>query len=78
MNYQQDDWAKWLPMAEFAANNADSDSTKVLPFFANKGYHPQISFDPEQLITPLPTTEQILKEKADSIANHIEALYTML
>jgi len=42
-NYQQDNWADLLPLAEFAYNNAPSATTGVSPFFANKGYHPNIS-----------------------------------
>ena len=37
-NYQQDNWSKLLPLAEFAYNNAPSATTGVSPFFANKGY----------------------------------------
>ena len=46
VTYQQDDWAKWLGLAEFAANNAISESIQCSPFFANYGYHPQIGFEP--------------------------------
>ena len=46
-NYQQDNWAELLPLADFAYNNAPSATTGVLPFFANKGYHPNISVFPE-------------------------------
>src|SRR5207245_2580774 len=46
-NYQQDNWADLLPLAEFAYNNAPSATTGVSPFFANKGYHPNISVFPE-------------------------------
>src|SRR6266478_1149355 len=42
-NYQQDDWAALLPLAEFAYNNAPSVTTGVSPFFANKGYHPNLA-----------------------------------
>src|SRR5260221_11623850 len=45
MNYQQDDWATLLPMAEFAYNNAMNATTGVSPFFANKGYYPEITSD---------------------------------
>src|SRR5258708_3020611 len=38
-NYQQDNWALLLPLAEFAYNNAASATTGISPFFANKGYH---------------------------------------
>jgi len=46
-NYQQDNWSKLLPLAEFAYNNALSATTGVSPFFANKGYHPNITVHPE-------------------------------
>ena len=46
-NYQQDNWSKLLPLAEFAYNNAPSATTGVSPFFTNKGYHPNISVYPE-------------------------------
>jgi len=42
-NYQQDNWSKLLPLAEFAYNNAPSATTGVSLFFANKGYHPNIT-----------------------------------
>src|SRR6267154_1965864 len=45
-NYQQDNWAELLPLAEFAYNNAPSATTGVSPFFANKGYHPNITIYP--------------------------------
>jgi len=44
-NYQQDNWADLLPLAEFAYNNAPSATTGVSPFFANKGYHPLITIN---------------------------------
>jgi len=47
-NYQQDNWSELLPLAEFAYNNAPSATTGVSSFFANKGYHPNLSVYPEQ------------------------------
>ena len=38
---------KLLPLVEFAYNNAPSTTTSVSPFFANKGYHPNITVHPE-------------------------------
>ena len=46
-NYQQDNWSKLLPLAEFSYNNALNATTGVSHFFANKGYHPNISIHPE-------------------------------
>jgi len=47
-NYQQDNWSELLPLAEFAYNNALSATTGVFPFFANKGYHPNLLVYPER------------------------------
>ena len=46
-NYQQDNQSKLLPLIEFAYNNAPSATTGVSPFFANKGYHLNITVHPE-------------------------------
>jgi hypothetical protein len=46
-NYQQDDWSDWLPIAKFAYNNAESAATSTTPFFANKGYHPELPTYPD-------------------------------
>lgn len=45
VNYLQDDWEEWLPMAEFAANNQASETTGLSPFFANYGYDPRWTVD---------------------------------
>ena len=42
-NYQQDNWAELLPLTEFSFNNSPSATTGVSPFFANKGYHPNLT-----------------------------------
>ena len=46
-NYQQDNWSELLSLAEFAYNNAPSTTTGVSSFFANKGYHLNITVHPE-------------------------------
>src|SRR5258707_9038135 len=46
-NYQQDDWAMLLLMAEFAYNNTTNAMMGVSPFFANKGYHLEFTVDPQ-------------------------------
>jgi len=42
INYQQDDWVAYLPLAEFAYNNTLHASTQQTPFFSNYGYHPKL------------------------------------
>jgi len=44
VNHQQDDWVKWLPLAEFAANNEVSETIKCTPFYAIQGMDPRMSF----------------------------------
>ena len=45
VNFEQSGWAKLLPMAEFAYNNANNASTSHTPFKLNCGYHPCVSFE---------------------------------
>ena len=47
-SYQQDNWSSLLPLAEFAYNNAPSETTGMTPFYANKGYHPNLDLHPER------------------------------
>ncbi len=42
VNYLQDDWVYWLPLAEFAYNNSVHASTGVTPLYTEKGFHPSI------------------------------------
>ena len=37
--YQQDNWFGLLQLTEFTYNNAPSATTTITPFYANKGYH---------------------------------------
>ena len=45
VNFKQNDWARLLPMAEFAYNNAKNANTNHTPFKLNCGYHPCVSFE---------------------------------
>ena len=45
VNWEQNDWARLLPMAEFAYNNAKNASTGHTPFELNCGFHPRVSFE---------------------------------
>ncbi len=68
VNYDQDDWEEWLPLSEFVYNNTSSDATGLSPFFANKGFHPNIFF-----LLPaepgLSTRERTQAARANNIAD---------
>ena len=44
VNFEKHDWARLLPMAKFAYNNAKNASTGYMPFELNCGYHPWVSY----------------------------------
>ena len=44
VNYEQDNWARLLPMAEFAYNNAKYASTGYRTFELNCGYYLRVSY----------------------------------
>lgn len=46
INYAQDNWVDLLPLAEFEANSAVNETTKVSPFMATKGYNPRSGLEP--------------------------------
>ena len=54
VNYQQDDWVRLLPMAEFAYNNSKHSVIGVSPFFAYTGSHPSMGVrdDPGPIDVP--------------------------
>jgi hypothetical protein len=39
MNFHQNDWVQWLPLAEFTLNYIISETTGVSPFFANYDFN---------------------------------------
>ncbi len=45
VNWEQDDWARLLPMTEFAYNNAKNASTGHTSFELNCGYHLRVFFE---------------------------------
>jgi hypothetical protein len=77
VTYLQDDWVEWLPMAEFARNNAYSDSIKTTPFFANYGFHPRLGFEPETSRTGDRRT-QVQLLAADTFISRIDNLLEYL
>jgi transposase InsO family protein len=70
VNYRQDNWAEFLPLAQFAFNNAIHLTIKETPFFANYGYHPTLMAQPFH-------KEQVANE-ADSMIKSIQNLHSQL
>jgi hypothetical protein len=66
ITYLQDDWAEWLPLAEFAANSNRSDTTGISPFFANYGFHPRMGFE------PVPADNRPVTRDAEAFARKME------
>ena len=46
VNYRQDDWEEWLPLAEFAYNDKWHLTTGQTPFFLNSVQHPWKGIEP--------------------------------
>ena len=46
-NADQNNWAKILPLAEFAYNNSTHSATGQPPFFLMYGYHPKMQYEVE-------------------------------
>ncbi|MBW0593904.1 hypothetical protein O181_133619 [Austropuccinia psidii MF-1] len=79
VSYHQDDWHTWLPLAEFAYNNAEHSSTKQSPFFTIYGRNPSfdsihISQDTPagKLSTKLQSVQQVVKEELESAIKHFK------
>jgi len=74
--YHQDDWAELLPAAEFAANAAKSESTKLSPFEATRGLQPRMSFEkPEPPHEARPARERIERQRAQAIGGHFAEVW---
>ena len=58
-------------MAEFAANNNESASTKLSPFFATKSLHHCMSFNRVE-ISDASSRKQIFNQKALDISGNIQ------
>ncbi|KAI0992729.1 hypothetical protein K3495_g15456 [Podosphaera aphanis] len=79
-NYQQDDWADWLPSAEYNANDTESAITKFTLFFANSAQHPRSEITPPR-DPNLPSTSDYLRIQqylANDFINQMNDLNTFL
>src|SRR5258707_526055 len=51
VSHRQDDWADWLPLAEFAYNNKVHTATCQTPFELDTGQHPCLGVEPTRTST---------------------------
>ena len=61
INYMQDNWAKWILGAEFAANNASSVTTLISFFLVNFSQNSHLRFKSSELLVTDLTVQQWIK-----------------
>ncbi len=81
VNSEQNDWARLLPMAEIAYNNAKNASTGHTPFELNCGYHPRVSYEEDvdprsksKSAEELPTELRVLMTVCRETLHHAQEL----
>src|SRR5258705_6950474 len=63
VSHRQDNWANWLPLAEFAYNNKVHAATCQTPFELDAGQHPHLGVEPTRMSTV---------EAADTFARRLD------
>jgi len=72
INYQQDDWCGYLPLAEFAYNKGYQETIKNTPFFANYGINPEYKMM-AHLIQGKQTKTEEMTQLHESLRNEMMA-----
>ena len=79
--YEQDNRVDLLPLAEFSYNNSVNATTRLTPFYANYGYHPEMQFKlPKEHSLPDPrfrsekSADERLKSLQEARARRREAI----
>ncbi len=73
--FEQDNWVRWLPMAEFAHKNSWPASTIISPFEALLGCHPQWSYEDNR---DSRSNSRAADEEATDLRNLMRGLKTNL
>lgn len=58
VNYQQNDWVEWLPLAQWAYNSANIENIGMSPFRANYGFDPTIEIHATHIVNAPAATAQ--------------------
>jgi len=79
-NYEQNDWASMLAMAEYAYNTSKHSTTKISPFYANYGFEARTSW-PTEIQFRNPTSEMyghymtgVHKQLKDRLEHAVEVM----
>src|ERR1700761_8920509 len=70
VNYQQDDWAQYLPLAEFAHNNWKNSTTGESPFYLLMGANPRADWEDTDSPVPQVTSRMNRIKQARQQAYH--------
>jgi hypothetical protein len=71
VNYQQNNWVRWLPLAQFAANNHTLETTNCSASIGNYDCHPQLTFGQH----PIKDPNEIREVNAQQMAQQMEQLF---
>ncbi len=74
VNYQQDDWVRWLRMAEFTYNNACHSSLEVSPHYALTGRDAELDVELAPMVPEVPAA----RDRAEALADMRKSLATRL
>lgn len=76
VNYQQNDWVEWLPLAQWAYNSSDIENIKMSPFRANYGFDPVIEIHATQNVNAPAATAHATK--ITEIQKHLQKEWIFL
>src|SRR6184192_685481 len=57
VNHDQNDWADWIPICEFAYNNRIHSATQTTPFLLDTGQDPRLGMEPRRTASNVAATE---------------------
>jgi len=69
INWHQNDWTSWIPIAEFTYNNRVHSAIGYSPFYATNGYHVNTSITPSRSTQPLGKEENHTELFTEYMAN---------
>jgi hypothetical protein len=74
VNYQQDDWVRLLPAAEYAYNSSRNATTGKIPFEMVYNYIPTMQLNPpserDAGVTNVPNARYTVEEHARAVEEH--------